>query len=104
MVEKKTSKRGKKDTNKMAEKTETKKEDKDSKMIEKQIEDTIKCKIKHGVQCSGTGGCFYFLGFIGALVYYVSTAPSFWDAVVGFFKAIFWPAFLIYGALIFMGA
>jgi hypothetical protein len=41
----------------------------------------------------------YGLGFIGALVYYISTATSLWVGVLGFFKAIFWPAFLVYELL-----
>lgn len=64
----------------------------------------VKCKVKEGVQCNGTGGFFYFLGFLGAVVYYIGTAPSFWDAFLGFFKAIVWPAFLVHGLLLFMGA
>ncbi|UCG95952.1 MAG: hypothetical protein JSV92_02510 [archaeon] len=63
----------------------------------------IKYTVKEKIQCGGTGGCFYFLGFIGSLVYYVTTAPSLWDAFLGFFKAIFWPAFLVYGVLHFIG-
>ena len=64
----------------------------------------LKCTMK---MCAGgkeTGGCFYFLGFIGALIYFITTAPSVWDAVLGFFKAIVWPAFLVYGLFLFMGA
>ena len=68
------------------------------------VEEKVKCKIKEGIQCNGTGGCFYFLGFLGALIYYITTAPSFWDAFLGFFKALLWPAFLIYGLLLFIGA
>jgi hypothetical protein len=37
----------------------------------------------------------YGLGFIGAVVYYVQHATTFWMGVVGFFKAIFWPAMLV---------
>ena len=64
----------------------------------------LKCSMKNCFQCNGTGGCAYFLGFLGTLIYYVSTAPSTWDAVLGFFKAIVWPAFLVYGMLLFIGA
>ena len=60
----------------------------------------IKCTVKEGVKCNGSGGCFYFLGFLGALIYYITTAPTFWDAVIGFIKAIFWPAFLVHGAMV----
>ena len=38
----------------------------------------------------------YGLGFIGALVYYMRRAKSFQDGVVGFIKAIVWPAILVY--------
>ena len=40
----------------------------------------------------------YGLGFIGAAVYFISTATSFWMGVLGFLKAIVWPAFLVYEA------
>ena len=48
------------------------------------------------------GGCGYFLGFIGAVVYYISTATGFWNGVLGFLKAIVWPAFLVYEVLKFL--
>jgi hypothetical protein len=44
---------------------------------------------------ASTGG-FYFLGFIGAAVYFIGQANDFWDGVVGFLKALVWPAFLVY--------
>lgn len=59
----------------------------------------IKCTIGDNVKCHKGGGAFYFLGFLGALVYYITTAPTFWDAVIGFLKALVWPAFLVHGAL-----
>ncbi len=48
---------------------------------------------------SGPAGAVYGLGLIGAAVYYISTATTFWLGVLGFLKAIVWPAFLVYGAL-----
>lgn len=51
---------------------------------------------------NGSGGAVYCLGFIGAAVYYISHAPTFWLGVLGFFKAIAWPAFLVYEALKFL--
>lgn len=47
----------------------------------------------------GCSGCGYFLGFIGAAVYYISTATGFWMGVLGFLKAIVWPAFLVFEVL-----
>ncbi|NVM24107.1 MAG: hypothetical protein HWN68_20300 [Desulfobacterales bacterium] len=55
------------------------------------------------VRESGTAGCVYVLGLIGAAVYYIGQATGFWMGVVGFLKALVWPAFLVHGALKFMG-
>lgn len=38
----------------------------------------------------------YGLAFIGALVYFIQQATTFWLGVLGFLKAIVWPALLIY--------
>jgi hypothetical protein len=55
-----------------------------------------KCKCR----CVGGGpGGIYGLGFLGALVYFLPQATSFQTGVIGFFKAVFWPALLVYKAL-----
>jgi hypothetical protein len=42
-------------------------------------------------------GCaFYGLGFIGAVVYFLQQATTFWEGVVGFAKGLVWPAILLY--------
>jgi hypothetical protein len=46
---------------------------------------------------SAGGGAAYFLGFIGALVYFIQSATSFWDGAYGVFQAFVWPAYLVYG-------
>lgn len=51
---------------------------------------------------STCAGGIYGLGFIGAVIYYVSTAVSLWGGVLGVLKAIVWPAFLVYEALKFL--
>ncbi len=51
-------------------------------------------------QCGGG----YFLGFIGALIYYILTASGFWNGVLGILKAMVWPAFLVYEVLKYVGA
>jgi hypothetical protein len=53
---------------------------------------------------NGPAGAVYGLGFIGAVIYYISAATSFWMGVLGFLKAIVWPAFLVYEALKSLGA
>ncbi|HDS46083.1 MAG TPA: hypothetical protein ENN68_08385 [Methanomicrobia archaeon] len=55
------------------------------------------------MQGSGPAGAFYFLGFIGAAVHFIGTATTFWMGVLGFLKAIVWPAFLVYGLLNYIG-
>jgi hypothetical protein len=45
------------------------------------------------------GDAVYGLGLIGALVYYISEADSFWPGVVGVLKALVWPAFVVYDLL-----
>ncbi|VVB70051.1 Uncharacterised protein [uncultured archaeon] len=52
---------------------------------------------------SNSGSAAYGLGFIGAAVYYISTATGFWMGVLGFLKALVWPAFLVYGLLKSLG-
>jgi len=44
----------------------------------------------------GCGGAIYGLGFIGAAVYYITTAPGFWMGVWGVIKALVWPALLVF--------
>lgn len=44
-------------------------------------------------------GGVYFLGFIGATVYYIQQSTTFWQGAVGILKALVWPAFLVYKLL-----
>jgi hypothetical protein len=46
-----------------------------------------------------SSGAVYGLGLIGAAIYYISIANSFGTGVIGFLKALVWPAFLVYDAL-----
>ncbi len=48
---------------------------------------------------SGASNGIYGLGFIGALIFYIQQATSFGGGVVGFLKALVWPAFLVYDLL-----
>ncbi len=45
------------------------------------------------------GGAVYGLGMIGALIYFIQSATTFWDGLYGVFQGVFWPAFLVYHAL-----
>jgi hypothetical protein len=53
-----------------------------------------KCKPKTIQHCHD--GAFYFLGFIGAAIYYLLNATGFWNGVLGLLKAFIWPVFLVY--------
>lgn len=63
---------------------------------------TTKTYVKNVYKNSGGG--LYCVGMIGAAVYYVGAATSFWMGVLGLLKACFWPAFLVYEALKLLGA
>jgi len=45
---------------------------------------------------SGIVGAAYFMALIGAAVYYISQTHTFWSGVLGFLKAVVWPAMLTY--------
>jgi hypothetical protein len=42
----------------------------------------------------------YGLGLIGAAVYFIGKATTFWMGVLGFLKALVWPVFLVYQAFV----
>ncbi len=60
--------------------------------------------MKKEVQNNAPASAVYGVGIIGAAVYYISTATSFGLGVLGFLKALVWPAFLVYEALKSLGA
>ena len=66
----------------------------------------MKKSYKNNNGCYGCGslGSAYGLGFIGSAIYYISTASGFWMGVLGFLKAIVWPAFLVYEIMKYIGA
>jgi hypothetical protein len=56
----------------------------------------IKCSSN---SCGGAGGGIYGLAFIGAAVYYIQNAETFWMGVLGVLKSLVWPAILVYNLL-----
>ena len=64
------------------------------------------CKRRHHYYhaSSSSNGAVYGLGFIGAAVFFLLKATSFWVGVVGVLKALVWPAFLVFYALRALGA
>ncbi len=51
---------------------------------------------------NGVSSGVYGLGFVGAVIYYIQHAATFWAGVVGFCKAGVWPAFRTYKLLEFL--
>jgi len=72
--------------------------------MKKSVRAKKKSAMKCVSSCKPACGGVYGLGFIGSAVYYISTATGFWNGVLGFLKAIVWPAMLVYNALKFLGA
>lgn len=54
-------------------------------------------KIDH--KKDGAAGFTLFLTFVGAAVYFVNQVDGFWNIIAAVFKAIVWPAILIYNVL-----
>jgi hypothetical protein len=61
-------------------------------------------RMKKEIHESAPQSAVYGLGFIGAAIYFISTASGFWLGVWGFFKAMLWPAFLVYELFKFLAA
>lgn len=59
--------------------------------------------MKQKMQDSGSSGAFYGFGFIGAAIYFISQATSFWIGVLGFLKAVVWPVFFVYEVFKYLG-
>jgi hypothetical protein len=62
-----------------------------------QVDQKMKMKVQ-----GGSSEAVYGLGLIGAWVYYISRATTFQEGVLGFFKGLFWPAFLVYELFVFL--
>ena len=53
-------------------------------------------------RATSSSGGIYCLAFIGALIFFIQQASTFWEGVLGILKAAVWPAILIYKCLEFM--
>ena len=51
-----------------------------------------------------SGDTVYALGLFGAWAYYVGRAENWQGRILGFFKGLVWPAFLVYELLKFLNA
>ena len=91
----------------------TEKEEKQE--MEKEIEKEIEKKLEQKFSCNNSNynknynrkrfaanDAVYGLGFLGAAIFYISNATTFWMGLLGFLKAIVWPAFMVYEAFNFL--
>lgn len=82
-------------------------EEKIGKEIEKNIEKKLencctKGHKKYHRGHAGGGDMVYCLGFIGASIFFIGQAATFWAGVLGLLKAFVWPAYFVYEALKFL--
>jgi hypothetical protein len=54
--------------------------------------------MRKDIQHGAPAGAVYGLGLIGAAVYFISHVTGFWMGILGFLKALVWPALLVYEA------
>lgn len=74
----------------------------DNEKFKKKLKKKIKKNIgdKKSIRVTRSSNGFYFLGFIGSAIYFISTATGFWEGVLGVLKSFVWPAFLVYEAFV----
>jgi hypothetical protein len=58
---------------------------------------------RRGGTAAGASGGVYGLAFLGAAIYFIGHAATFWLGVLGFLKAIIWPLFLVYELMKHLG-
>ncbi|HEV2412648.1 MAG TPA: hypothetical protein VGS28_02465 [Candidatus Saccharimonadales bacterium] len=74
----------------------------DNKNTQVRSEQTRSIKANRTVINKSSHG-LWFLGFIGALIYYLHVhSGTFWLVILAFLKALVWPAFLVYHLLLFL--
>jgi len=67
-----------------------------------QLSEAVDCCKK--TKCGAPkGSCIYFMGLIGAAIYFIGNAVGFRAGVLAFLKAVVWPVFLVKGLLAYLG-
>ncbi len=56
-------------------------------------------KGKTTAQQHGAMGGAYFLGMVGAVIFYMQHAHTFWAVILGLLKALIWPLFVVHHVL-----
>lgn len=57
------------------------------------------CSNKNKMQSGGVLGGVYFSTIVGAAIYFLQGAATFWGVVFAILKALVWPAFVVYKVL-----
>lgn len=65
-------------------------------MTEGEFSSSVKNYRSKGRNTQPASSGLYGLAFIGAAVYYIQHATTFWEGAFGVLKALAWPAFLTY--------
>lgn len=64
----------------------------------------MKAFSKNNVPQTYNSSSLWFIGFIGALLYYLHThSGTFWLVILAILKAAVWPAILVYNLFLFLG-
>lgn len=58
--------------------------------------------VERKILIGDANSAIYGLGFIGAAIFFISQATTFWLGVLGFFQAIIWPVYMVYGIFKFL--
>jgi hypothetical protein len=66
------------------------------------------CKCSGGAKnvnqgATASGGALYGFGLFGALYFYLSTAGSFGEVVLGIIKALVWPGIMVFHLFKYLG-
>jgi hypothetical protein len=67
-------------------------------------EDVVKNRNNSKGKDNGLVGGIYGMAFIGAAIYFIQHATTFWMGVLGLIKSLLWPAVLVYKLLEFFKA
>jgi len=59
--------------------------------------------MNNNIHRNAHSGAVYGLGFIGTAIYFISHSTNFWMGLIGFLKAVIWPALLVYEAFKHLG-
>lgn len=73
--------------------------------IEKKIEKKFECGCERkntNKQYGHESNVIYVMGMLGAAIFYISNATSFWVGVLGILKALVWPVFIVYELFSFL--